>query len=313
MYICTVYPMVQSLVFSIFEFDKKIYKQQFGTSMGSRPAPPYANLFMAKNIDEQIRKIAEKYQENGEIPLKSMKRFLDDIFLIFIGTIQNLHKFFQEINTIHPQIKFTMSHTTPKAEQDLPPSCSCKPTESIPYLDTSCQIKQGKIVTDLYRKPTDKNQYLLNSSCNPPECLQSIPFSLSMRINRICCEDETREKPFQEMKEMLINREYPKGVIDGAIAKARAIPRQEALRRVPRQHTTSRPTFVVSYDPRLPSISNITRKHWRAMNNQDDYLGSVFPEPPIVSYSRQKNIGESKIRAKVAAQRQHRIQRGMKK
>ena len=115
------------------------------------------------------------------------------------------------------------------------------------------------------------------------------------------------------MKEMLINREYPKGVIDGAIAKARAIPRQEALRRVPRQHTTSRPTFVVSNDPRLPSISDITRKHWRAMNNQDDYLGSVFPEPPLISYRRQKNIGESIIRAKVAAQRQHRIQRGMKK
>ena len=180
-----------------------------------------------------------------------------------------------------------MSHTTQKSEQDLPSSCTCPPSESIPYLDTECKIKQGEIVTDLYRKPTD-NKYLLNSSCNPPECLKSIPFSLSMRINRICCEEETREQRFMEMKHMLIDRDYPRGVIDGAIAKARAIPRQQALKRVPRQHTTSRPTFVVAYDPRLPSISNITTKHWRAMVYQEDVLGTVFPKPPLVSYRRQK-------------------------
>ena len=49
--------------------------------MGTKPAPPFANIFMAKNIDNKIRKVAEKYMENGEIPLKFMKRFLDDIFL----------------------------------------------------------------------------------------------------------------------------------------------------------------------------------------------------------------------------------------
>ena len=112
-----------------------------------------------------------------------------------------------------------------------------------------------------------------------------------------------------EMKEMLIDRDYPRGVIDGAIAKARAIPRLKALRRVPRQHTTSRSTFVVAHDPRLPSISNITNKHWRAMVNQDDVLGSVFPEPPLVSYSRQKLIRDTLIRAKVAPLKRQRNQK----
>ena len=32
-----------------------------------------------------------------------------------------------------------MSHTTPKSEQDLPPFCTCPPSDSIPYLDTECQ------------------------------------------------------------------------------------------------------------------------------------------------------------------------------
>ena len=47
--------------------------------------------------------------------------------------------------------------------------------------------------------------------------------------------------------------------------------------------------------------------------NQDDVLGTVFPEPPLVSYRRQKNIRDTLIRAKVAPLRQQRKQKGMKK
>ena len=129
--------------------------------------------------------------ENGEITVRFMKRFLDDILFIFLGLIQKLHEFFQEINSIHPNIKFTMSHTTHEKEQ--PQSCSCTPMESIPYLDTSCSIKKGKIVSDLYRKPTDKNKYLLSSSSHPLECLKLIPFSLSLRIVRVCSEESYRD------------------------------------------------------------------------------------------------------------------------
>ena len=151
--------------YSIFEFDGQKYQQEFGTSMGSKPAPSYANSFMAENIDPKILQILEKYTENGIIPLKFMKRFLDDIFLLFCGTVEKLHQFFEEINNIHKDIKFTMSHTSPSQPQSQ--TCSCPPMDSIPYLDTSCKIRNGRIITDLYRKPTDKNQYLLTSSCHP--------------------------------------------------------------------------------------------------------------------------------------------------
>ena len=205
-----------------------------------------------------------------------------------------------------------MTHTTTHTEME-PASCGCPKLESIPYLDTSCQIKNGRIVTDLYKKPTDKNQYLLTSSCHPSECLDSIPFSLCMRINRICMEPDTRDQRFMELKEMLITREYSPGIIDGAIAKARAIPRLEALRRVSRQQTNNRPAFVVMFDPLLPSITEITRKHWRSMIAQEQYLEDVFPEPQLILYKRQINIRESIIRAKVPPERQTRELKGMKK
>ena len=64
----------------------------------------------------------------------------------------------------------------------------------------------------------------------------------------------------EELKSMLLEREYPPGIIDAAIAKARAVPRSVALRRWPRQHTNTILAFVVGYDPRLPSISKITKE-----------------------------------------------------
>ena len=38
----------------------------------------------------------------------------------------------------------------------------------------SISIKNGKIVTDLYRKPTDRVQYLLPSSCHPNHIFNNI-------------------------------------------------------------------------------------------------------------------------------------------
>ena len=70
---------------------------------------------------------------------------------------------------------------------------------------------------------------------------------------------------------------------------------------------------MVSYDPRLPDISSITTRHWRSLVSQEEYLKSVFPEPPLVSFRRQKNIRENIVRAKVAPERQPRIVRGVKK
>ena len=66
-----------------------------------------------------------------------------------------------------------------------------------------------------------------------------------------------RRKRFLELKDILISRDYRPKLIDSAIQKAREIARTEALKRVCRQKTTSRPVFVMSFDPRLPSIPAI--------------------------------------------------------
>ena len=164
-------------------------------------------------------------------------------------------------------------------------------------------------------KETDRNQYLLTSSCNPAHVTENIPFSLALRIVRICSLQETREKRFSELKDLLLSRGYEARGIDAAVDRARKIPRLEALKRVVRSKTARRPVFVITYDPRLPSISGIVKKNWRSMV-QDPHLAEVFPLPPLIAYKRPANIRDKLIRSKIPNKTSGRPKRevpGMKK
>ena len=309
------------LKYNIFEFNSELFLQLIGTAMGTRPAVSYANIFMARRIDQQILNLAVQLGE-GINPILCFKRFLDDIFLVYTGSIENLHKFLEELNKLHPTIKFTMNHTLPPSPNSdnpapPPPPCMCNPSESLPFLDTSCSIRNNKIIVDLYRKPTDRNQYLLPSSCHPAHVTNNIPFSLAYRIIRICSESETRDLRLEELKSLLLARNYKAKLINAAIEKAKSIPRQKAIEKVEtRTTTTRRPVFAVTYDPRLPSLPGILKKHWRTMVGGDPHLKEVFPLPPLVAYKRPANIRDKLIRSKIpsnTSQRPRRVIPGMTK
>ena len=221
-FIVTLMNLVQK--YNIFEFhDGMLWKQLIGVAMGIHPAPSYANIYLARRIDQKIIELGLKYGENNKSAFLLFKRFLDDLINIFKGTSKQLHKLFEEINNFHPTLKFTMCHTTPEeeAEEDR---CDCEFTKSIPFLDTSLSIEDGKVEIDLYRKKTDRNQYLLPASCHPKSTSLSIPFSLSLRIVRICTNSTKRDLRLQELKIILLAREYPEDIVDAAINKARKIP-----------------------------------------------------------------------------------------
>ena len=299
------------LSLNVFEFNDTLYRQVIGTAMGSIPSVSYANIFCAKVIDNQLTKILKKYENKQHLILKFYKRFLDDLFFIFYGSTKKLHDFFNEMNSIHQNIKFTMTHTSISESEP----CECKEMSSISFLDTSLSVRENKIDVDLYRKPTDRNQYLLPSSCHPPECVRNIPYSLALRIVRIVTDPVRRDERLDELSEMLLSREYPNSVVRSAIQRAKELSRDQALKISAKPSTQSRPIFGVSFDPRIPNLFNITRKHWRSMTTTDNYLKDVFPQPPMIAYRRPKNIREFIIKAKLFknSRTSERILPGMKK
>ena len=124
------------------------------------------------------------------------------------------------------------------------PPCPCP---SIPFLDTSASVVNNQIVTDLYRKPTDRCQYLLTSSCHPAHVTENIPFSLAYRIIRICSEPESRDKRLSELKELLMSRSYKSSLVDNAIERARKIPRMEALKKLSKTLANPPDLFLPSH------------------------------------------------------------------
>ena len=196
--------------FNIFEFhDGQLWKQLIGVAMGTTLPPPLP-------LDDLISRLAKNDGEEGNSPFLIFKRFLDDLFQIFQGTTKQLQRLYDEINRIHPKLKFTMNHTF--VENERPEvRCNCEPIYSIPFLDTSLKIENGRIIVDFYKKTSDRNQYLLPSSCHPKTTTKAIPFSLSLRIVRICSKPEDRDKRLAELKELLLARNYPETIIDRSI------------------------------------------------------------------------------------------------
>ena len=165
-----------------FEFDDKHYLQIHGTAMGTKMAPSYANLFLAKFETDALSHAPHQPHTSW--------RYIDDIFMIWTHTEQDLLSFTSYLSSIHPTLKFTSNH------------CS----KSLPFLDVNVVLNNGKMETDLYTKPTNKHRYLLQPSCHPHHTKRAIPSSLFLRLRRICSSNETFTLRTNELKTSLHTR-----------------------------------------------------------------------------------------------------------
>ena len=161
--------------------------------------------------------------------------------------------------------------------------CNCEKVSEIPFFDTLCSIKEGKIETDLYKKPTDRNQYFLPTSCHPKQNTNSIHKSLGLRIIRVCSDPLKWDQRLSELKIQLLEREYSEEMLDRSKDKVKKIPRETGRREVIMPKETNRPVFPITHYPRLPSVTSILSKHWRSMASRDKHLKEVFPAPPLTA------------------------------
>ena len=152
------------------------------------------------------------------------------------------------------------------------------------------------LLSNLYRKPTHSPQYLLPTSTHPPHCTKNIPFSLGYRLLRICSEPERLSERLQELKNMLLTRGYKPCAIKGAFSKLAHISREDALKKVEFDRSNNKVTFVMPFDPRLPKISSITKRHFDLMK-EDPICEEIFKDGVQMAYKRSKNIKEILCRA----------------
>ena len=92
--------------------------------------------------------------------------------------------------------------------------------------------------------------------------------------------------------------------MDAAIDRAETLERSEALKKVVRQRgDVKRPKFIIPYDPRLPNLSQILKKNWQVMLQEDQRLRPVFDRPPMLCFQRPKNLQDILCRARLPPER----------
>ena len=87
---------------NVFEFNKEFWIQLLGTAMGTRAAPTYANIFMG-NLENEMLNNCPRHLRTL---IFDWKRFIDDILLLFLGTLEELDELYTYLNSYHPTMKF---------------------------------------------------------------------------------------------------------------------------------------------------------------------------------------------------------------
>ena len=85
------------------------------------------------------------------------------------------------------------------------------------FLDLNITIVNGKLVYDMYYKPTNSFNFLKYTSSHPKHTKDNIALSLGRRIVRIVSQE--RNTRLAELKDRLLQRNYPEPVIDSAFSK----------------------------------------------------------------------------------------------
>lgn len=257
-----------------FEFNDSHYVQVSGTSMGTRIGPNYANIFMGI--------LENNFLSSTDMQPFFYKRFIDDIFLIWTYGEQNLLKFIDAFNHFHPSIKLSHSYSP----------------LSVNFLDVTVSLCEGKLLTKLYRKPTDKNPLLHFKSSHVRHCKTAIPYSQAHRFKRLCSNREDFIANCEQLKTSLTKRQYPSALIDDAIGRADKLNRAEILRgnRLPEKQNST--NLVLTHSASAPKVHSILKRHYNILA-QSEHLKSIFPEPPRVVYRRSKNLRDLLTSSKV--------------
>ena len=244
-----------------FHFNKQLYLQIYGTAMGYPYAPSLADIYLL-DFDEKIKtgfKIKPLYYF----------RYLDDIFFLWPGTLQQLTEFNTYINTLIPDIKVTLTHNN----------------NEIPFLDTTIfkytTDTETTLQTKVYFKDTDSHQIIHTKSFHPPHTHKGVLKSQLIRFKRLSSfktdYDNTCKILFDAIKRRgystRLFRQYKNDVWHGRLR--------------PKVRTTEGPTLPIVI--KFSHISGHISRKWRSIINENE----LFKNHNIITaYEKNRNLGE---------------------
>ena len=248
------------LKYNILRFNDTCYKQIQGTAMGTKMAPAYAGIFMSG--------LEGPFLESCTHKPTVFKRYIDDIFVIWEHGQDALDNFLQSLNSIHPTIKFTW-------EID---------TRQITFLDVDIYVQHQesnspRLAYKTHFKKTNSFQYIHHSSYHPRATKRGIVKGEMTRITNTTSDPQQREETLDFISGKFKERDYPIQTITDTKNSLTSPTQKKQLSSL----------LKIPYVRRSHMIKNMVKECWNSTVT-DQTLHNIFPTPPLVVYTRHKNL-----------------------
>ena len=265
------------LKYNTLSFGSRFFHQIKGTAMGTPMAVNFANLFMTKFESEMLRDFEAA---NGIRPAFWL-RYIDDIFFIWTEDDSSLKRFIEFVRT-YSKSKQMKSDITFEIVQNK---------SGVVFLDTRVKLSGNKLSTTLHSKPTSAHLYLRKNSYHPFSLVKSIPKSQFIRIKRICTSLNDYWYNAKQYVQYFVARGFKESkLIDNAKAVSK-LERQQLLNpALYSAKTCTRIPFVLTWHHKFHGIGKILHQNYFEMIKDHPHLKSTFPEPPLLSFRRNKNL-----------------------
>ena len=253
-----------------FCFDDIHYKQVKGTAMGTKFAPIFATLTIGYLEETLYREIKNTFGTDfGNYFENNWKRFLDDCFVPWTKSEQDLKTLHEILNNLHKDISFTMQFSN--VEQS--------------FLDVLVQNKKGHIETDIFYKDTDSRQYLLFYSCHPRHTKFNIPYNLARRLRTIVSEEQVLKYRMQELKSFLLKQKYPHQIINYGLEKAMALDK-DLLHNDKEKTEENVIAYVSTFNPKDPEMYHVIIEN-KPILQEDETMRNILSKFKFIKSKRQ--------------------------
>ena len=187
---------------------ENMFNQVIGTAMGTKFAPPYANLsvgFLEETVLFPVELLKYFSHENYKVIKELFKRYMDDGFLPWHSAL-DFDALENVLNNLHPTLKFTVeSGKFDKFSKTL----------VINFLDITVLLHEtGYIETDIFYKETNTLNYLNYNSHHPNHIKCNIPFSLAKYILVFESDEQKVALRLKELRKCFLNCSYPESCVD---------------------------------------------------------------------------------------------------
>jgi hypothetical protein len=269
---------------NIVTVQDKHYLQIFGGAMGTNCMPPAAQLYLAVMWEGVIK------QQLGSAFPKVFRRFLDDGFVIFEGSEQELLSFLGVLNSTLPNIKIT--HTYSQFQVDMLDLVIYKCAEDawgVPNGSVRLKVRT-------HQKALNKYLYIPYTSFHHRGMFKSFIYAEFIRYVVTNSDEHWYDCMVRKFTHRLLQRGYPLQLIASIANKVSHADRHKYLRVSGKAANNEQCVLVVPYAQMVPELQlhKLLRTEYVLGG---EALHVDLPLRPIVAFSKNRNLGSLLVKA----------------